>query len=1076
MKPRTYTPDPRHGWQFIRATASFLFLFLCTGLSTALAVDFCVNPGFEDGTGNAAPPWSFWGGTGGAVANPFVGTANPSPRVWSNFGNPTYVNVASQNNMNLILDTTGTVTYHVHAMYYVPSSEIVSNAIPRAAIRFSCDTPPGTTYAAGAPFLLDDASDTATIAPDGWVTFDFDWSSTSGCGHLNYMSFRLYGHDPDTNARRDNPGGYFDNCQMSSDAYRNDIHGVVKDNLGVGVPGATVALNNAYALIETKTTAADGSYAFTTMVPYGDYTVNASKFTYTPNSTPLTLSAASASAPDITLTKAGGLVHIRGTVTQGGAGVNGVPVTATSTTGGASGETVTSTIGGVAGSYSIEVPADTYKVTATLLPLAAPAQELAVSSDVTLDFALESVLVVGVYADGLTAGPLTTWTNKGTLGGEFEVLGTNPPVAGSQGQFKAVYFNNNPMALGSAGTLLTTPAAITGPNANYTVCAWLFEPDPVLPDQQTYISWAKRGGPDGSNCEMVYGVDGTWGAAGHWGAPDLPWGTPPTGGTWHNVIVTWDSAAGVEADYIDGVFSAQETKTLAIAPDLPIVLGSGYWWDGTTISPDIPFSGYIAQVEIFGVPATAEEAARLASLNPPMLPIATLKGKVVTTDGSAKSGYTITVTDNAGAVQASATTGADGTYSCAVAAPGSYTVKAIKSGYVTMPAPQTRTVAVGETATFADFTATLSTISGILKDSVTGKPINNGVVQTGDATGPAVVTEADGAFTLPAVGCGGVEVYADAVNYAGRLLLVTGTGSVHKNIALTAGPEPASYSGDMEDLVNPQPAQWIPTWGAPWGPWGATGTIDWSASTNAKTGKQSLFYTPTDTPEEYAGILKAINLVPDHSYNFYFRAKADPEVARWQPLVEFSDASNNNWDGFVSADPAYYEYAHMPPYQWHTYLLWFDRASTRNGPAVRWTPLANQTECHFIFLYEGSDANTGVNPDGTPSRLPLAGEGCYIDDLVLDAVPNNLAVETVSPDLIPPPPFPLTGFSMSGGVPSFRVPTTLSYQYRLVYANEVTDAVWTPIGTWTPGTGTEITLSDSSAVGQAHRFYRLQVQ
>ena len=54
-------------------------LSLVVAAGSAFAnVNYCVNPGFEVGTGTAAPPWSFWGGTGGRIANPFpTGTQVP---------------------------------------------------------------------------------------------------------------------------------------------------------------------------------------------------------------------------------------------------------------------------------------------------------------------------------------------------------------------------------------------------------------------------------------------------------------------------------------------------------------------------------------------------------------------------------------------------------------------------------------------------------------------------------------------------------------------------------------------------------------------------------------------------------------------------------------------------------------------------------------------------------------------------------------------------------------------------------------------------------------------------------------
>jgi hypothetical protein len=173
------------------------------------------------------------------------------------------------------------------------------------------------------------------------------------------------------------------------------------------------------------------------------------------------------------------------------------------------------------------------------------------------------------------------------------------------------------------------------------------------------------------------------------------------------------------------------------------------------------------------------------------------------------------------------------------------------------------------------------------------------------------------------------------------------------------------------------------------------------------------------------------------------------------------------WNGFVSADPAYFEYAHTPPYDWYTYRLWFDRSGTRNGTALRWKPSDSQmTQCWFKFLFEWSN---GV--------WPPAGKGCYLDDLVLDAVPDNMALETVAPD-VNTPEFPPSGFSMLGGVPTFKVPTVAGHNYRIVFKNTLAGAGWNTIGagTWTPGTGSTVTLTDTSSPLPAERFYRLEMQ
>ena len=59
----------------------------------------------------------------------------------------------------------------------------------------------------------------------------------------------------------------------------------------------------------------------------------------------------------------------------------------------------------------------------------------------------------------------------------------------------------------------------------------------------------------------------------------------------------------------------------------------------------------------------------------------------------------------------------------------------------------------------------------------------------------------------PAYGYG--DLYADAVGYAGRLMWVTGTGNLRRDILLTPAVEPLSYDGNMEDLApTVKPAQW----------------------------------------------------------------------------------------------------------------------------------------------------------------------------------------------------------------------------------------------------------------------------
>lgn len=85
----------------------------------------------------------------------------------------------------------------------------------------------------------------------------------------------------------------------------------------------------------------------------------------------------------------------------------------------------------------------------------------------------------------------------------------------------------------------------------------------------------------------------------------------------------------------------------------------------------------------------------------------------------------------------------------------------------------------------------------------------------------------------------------------------------------------------------------------------------------------------------------------------------------------------------------------------------------------------------------------------------------------------------------PPPPQPelsASALTMSpSGVPTFQVSTVPGYKYRLLYSDDVAKplSAWQPVTPpaqgWVLATGTSLTLTDPAAVGQAQRFYILEV-
>lgn len=820
------------------------------------------------------------------------------------------------------------------------------------------------------------------IATENWTLLESGWISP-GAGDT-YMSYW------EVHSMANAVAFYADDCSLE-ESDGSAITGLVKDDAGTPVVGAQVQLKLTGTTVKTTTSAAGGTYTFHVQPVAGTaYTVNASKLNYASPALDVDVTTvappAVATALDIFLTNLP-TVTVSGGVTNSanGAAVAGATVTIL----GSSGSQTTTTASN--GKYSFTVAANAnYYVTARKLPLSAPAQLINPSANLTVDFSLSSALLVGVYAEPLTSGSISAWANAGTLGGQFVPFGATTPVAGQSGIYKSVSFSDNPMILTNvaAGGLIAAPSDITGASASFTVNAWLFDPDATLPDQQTYISWAKRGGPDGSNCELGYGVNGSYGAAGHWGAADMGFTTPPTGGAWHNVVVTWDYFSGVESVYIDGVLSKNSpVKSLDIGAGLPMVLGSGYWFDtgaGAISATDIPLAASIAQLEIFGMPATADEIAGLYTNNAPVAhTTGTISGSVATTDSTAPSGFTVTAADGGGTVAAQAVTAAGGTYSLVVA-PGTYTIKALKSGYVTMPAPQSATVGAGGSVSLSGFTATPTTVSGTLVDATTGAAIYNGVVQVGGKGGVAMITDQTGAYSLPGTGCGGVEVFADALNYHCRNLLMTNVGALSKKIALTAQVETGVVTnGGFEDSVGGLPTAWIQGWDVPTTP--VPITEFWTTNV-PYSGTNSVFVTGAAAFEPLS------QFIPSDAasvYNCYCKAVGTNVAAAgtvWFPMFAFRGSDFGEMKGWISGEPAPYEgWSHAAPPTWMQYLQFHTYSGDATQPFVRIAPPAGAVWLSATFCFTG----TALTSD----------QGVLVDDVVMDKVPAVVPLETVAPDV-----------------------------------------------------------------------------
>lgn len=242
-------------------------------------------------------------------------------------------------------------------------------------------------------------------------------------------------------------------------------------------------------------------------------------------------------------------------------------------------------------------------------------------------------LFVNVDATVLPLGAVASVPNTGTLGGVFAPLVSpaDAPVVATIGGTKALSFDGTDLlqhVAAAGGSVITTPAEITGENRTCSIEVWAL--NPAAAGEETLVSWGKRGGPDGSNMSFNYGSDFRWGAVGHWANRDLGWnsqGGNPAVNKWHHLVYTYDGAT--TRVFSDGVLQNGEflgDGAINTHPDTAILIGSQTEGDGVTPTAGLRFSGAIARVRIHdGVLTPAQVASnyiteKAAFIDPPTPP------------------------------------------------------------------------------------------------------------------------------------------------------------------------------------------------------------------------------------------------------------------------------------------------------------------------------------------------------------------------------------------------------------------------------------------------------------------------
>jgi hypothetical protein len=166
-------------------------------------------------------------------------------------------------------------------------------------------------------------------------------------------------------------------------------------------------------------------------------------------------------------------------------------------------------------------------------------------------------LLVNLRADNATAGT-AAWTNTGSLGGAFAEVG-DAAVANSGGT-NYVHFDPNEAYRGP-----TAPAGVTG-SGDRSIEVWVRNDN--IATEDSMVAWGHRGGPDASNLAFNYGSNETFGAVGHWGAPDMGWNGTPPAGVLHHLAYTYDgTTVRVYQDGVEKNSRAIALNTHALATD-----------------------------------------------------------------------------------------------------------------------------------------------------------------------------------------------------------------------------------------------------------------------------------------------------------------------------------------------------------------------------------------------------------------------------------------------------------------------------------------------------------------------------
>lgn len=175
--------------------------------------------------------------------------------------------------------------------------------------------------------------------------------------------------------------------------------------------------------------------------------------------------------------------------------------------------------------------------------------------------------------------------------------------------------------------------------------------------------------------------------------------------------------------------------------------------------------------------------------------------------GLALAGVTIEATAGSAGPIASATTGADGSYSLSGLTPGAITITAAKAGYSSVSG--SGSVVAGALVLFSPaLQSTVGTLKGQVVDATTNVPLA-GVTVTVGASSITATTGNDGRFTVPGIAAGGYSVTFAQIGYATKAitaaLVTSGAVTDLQVVGLAKAAASVSIAGKVTDSATFQP-------------------------------------------------------------------------------------------------------------------------------------------------------------------------------------------------------------------------------------------------------------------------------